>query len=314
MQREQLYLVNSVSVCLIPFCIFFLLKQMAWRLLNQKKTKSKSKPKKTTIHLDIVNSDEMFDGLQDFKSSSIIVDFASKEKFINGHISNAFCLAPCMGNDKIILILKKLLELYHRELSGCKKDIKLVVWCYNTSKEKLQYITNGLKNTLMIGGDIMVKLNPTSDNFFNWYPFFCHTTKNAKLCYNDIDIHKSKCKQSMASKNKYPNIIIRNSNLCLYLTNGTVSMDPYVIHSLGITAVINCTNEREFFPTLQSNNCLRIPIYDDEKENIIKYFETVNKFIDDKSKDKQCNILVHCAAGVSRSGVYFQLISYQLKY
>ena len=65
-----------------------------------------------------------------------------------------------------------------------------------------------------------------------------------------------------------------------------------------ITHVLNVSNDIPFSnPNLKTK---RIPISDTERSRITPYFEETKAFIDDAKNSGGC-VLVHCAAGISRS-------------
>ena len=77
-----------------------------------------------------------------------------------------------------------------------------------------------------------------------------------------------------------------------------------------INVIINCTKEIPF--VYQDNKrlklnleCVRVPIYDSDtlSDNKVLYdsLDSVLKFIDTKLIKEQKNVLIHCAAGKSRS-------------
>jgi protein-tyrosine phosphatase len=91
----------------------------------------------------------------------------------------------------------------------------------------------------------------------------------------------------------------------LFISNWYVSNDINFIQSKNIRAVITL----EKTPTPQNIvdyyrnhniDFMYIPINDSENENIYQYFDTTFEFIN-KHIDRGENVLVHCAAGISRS-------------
>ncbi|ASK51277.1 Tyr/Ser kinase, virus assembly, IFN-gamma inhibitor [Eptesipox virus] len=86
----------------------------------------------------------------------------------------------------------------------------------------------------------------------------------------------------------------------VYLGNYNDAMN---IHKSGIDFkyILNLTTEK--YTLLCSNvTILHIPLYDDTKTNVSQYFDYVTNFLANCDTRKE-PILVHCVAGVNRSGV-----------
>ncbi|CAD8080220.1 unnamed protein product [Paramecium sonneborni] len=86
------------------------------------------------------------------------------------------------------------------------------------------------------------------------------------------------------------------TNGALYLGNISSLMKSYKQYQIK-AAITIC--EFSEFDDIQLDNHLVINIDDDDYEDIYKYFEKTNKFIQDNLK--KGNVLVHCMAGISRS-------------
>lgn len=68
----------------------------------------------------------------------------------------------------------------------------------------------------------------------------------------------------------------------------------------GITHVLSCAGELPQVPYPSSIKSIKLGLDDTEDENIDYFFEYTNKFIED-ALNSGGKILVHCAAGISRS-------------
>jgi protein tyrosine phosphatase len=122
------------------------------------------------------------------------------------------------------------------------------------------------------------------------------------------------------------NLILTNNNAHLWLGNRKAALDFNLLKDNNITVIINCTKEIPFIHKLHNNTnkpfkleTIRIPIYDSDHESdnneLYKSLEDLMNFLDIKFINEKRNILIHCAAGVSRSAsVAAAYIFYTIKY
>lgn len=83
-----------------------------------------------------------------------------------------------------------------------------------------------------------------------------------------------------------------------------------IIRKKNITCIISITEYKTpFYNELSNCTVLHLNVNDNSRENIMKYFTLTNAFIDYYSS-KNCKILVHCIAGISRSATI--IIAYLL--
>ena len=81
----------------------------------------------------------------------------------------------------------------------------------------------------------------------------------------------------------------------IFLGNSDTAMYKDILKSAGITHILICGFElRAMFPG--EFVYYKIPLMDDEEEDVLKYFVETNEFIEKSEK-----IYIHCAAGISRS-------------
>ena len=96
----------------------------------------------------------------------------------------------------------------------------------------------------------------------------------------------------------------------LYIGSITSASNLEELESKNITHILCCGFKLKcFFP--EKFKYYKIDIIDRENENIRKYFDETNNFINESIKNNG-NILVHCQAGISRSTSI--IIAYLMKY
>ena len=69
----------------------------------------------------------------------------------------------------------------------------------------------------------------------------------------------------------------------------------------GITHIL-CCFDKKFFPFEDEFSYKHVPVLDSATEDLGKFFDETNSFIDDAIKEKpDAKFLIHCFAGISRS-------------
>ncbi len=100
----------------------------------------------------------------------------------------------------------------------------------------------------------------------------------------------------------------------IFISGATCALDKQLLKDLKINNVLNAaageihTNSYYYDNRV---NFLGIPVSDLPNENISKYFDSTTEFIH-KSIKRGEKILVHCAAGISRSSTF--VVAYLIKY
>ena len=95
----------------------------------------------------------------------------------------------------------------------------------------------------------------------------------------------------------------------LYLGSIGSASNLKQLQNFKITHIVCCAKGiKNFFP--DNFKYLNLDIIDSQTDNIKKYFEEANLFIDEAIKN-QGNVLVHCHAGISRSSTI--IIAYIMK-
>ena len=91
------------------------------------------------------------------------------------------------------------------------------------------------------------------------------------------------------------NFIMEN----IYLGDYVAASDEEYLKKFNITSVVNCA--KEITSDYKDLKFLELKLMDDPEEAIIPKFEVAYRFIKKNLKNKNTNILIHCAAGASRS-------------
>lgn len=96
----------------------------------------------------------------------------------------------------------------------------------------------------------------------------------------------------------------------LFLGSGADANDVQCLLQKGITCILNVTEEWPQPRELKGIMFKRIPLRDEEEEELLKKFEMIFDFLDDVKKRKK-RVLIHCAVGKSRSAAI--VIGYLMK-
>lgn len=105
--------------------------------------------------------------------------------------------------------------------------------------------------------------------------------------------------------NEVPNKITEQ----IYQSGYRPSENKSVLLDIGITHILIASSVlKDYFPN--DFKYLKLNVVDDNNEDMFKYFEEVYKFVDDCIENNG-KILIHCAAGISRSSTC--TISYLIK-
>ena len=91
----------------------------------------------------------------------------------------------------------------------------------------------------------------------------------------------------------------------LFISSVRPARDPVVIETLGITHVL-CLIPTNYQRDHKEVKYLKFDeIQDDSAQQLLSYFSKSNKFIHDALAENESNkVLVHCAAGISRSSSF----------
>eukprot|EP01083_Nonionella_stella_P084136 232828_1 len=164
-------------------------------------------------------------------------------------------------------------------------------------------------------------LNISFTEWYHQYPMLCVPdmlkVENAVLKLNDchhkpqlknvLDEHDERfqrlvdiIQQNTIIYRKYPSCIVDRK---LYLGSVNHAAMAAAIDGLNIGYIVNATDhEKCYFEDDEEHKVeyFRIPIHDQEDENISQYFDNVFQFMDVAMESDKA-VLVHCSAGISRS-------------
>eukprot|EP00039_Didymoeca_costata_P013589 m.209551 g.209551 ORF g.209551 m.209551 type:complete len:399 (+) comp15816_c0_seq33:651-1847(+) len=99
---------------------------------------------------------------------------------------------------------------------------------------------------------------------------------------------------------------------CLYIGSRRDACDKELLKSLGITNIINATDDCPcHFDDDSSFEYLRIPVKDTWNQDLPSFFQQAFDFIN-KSKSESKIVMIHCTAGISRSSTL--TIAYIMKH
>lgn len=122
---------------------------------------------------------------------------------------------------------------------------------------------------------------------------------NDKLNDKQKDLKKRKI---IKSKEEYTNYTQITENI--YLGNKVIAKDTELLNELGITHIVNCAEELEYILDNYNDenfDWLFLPMIDcSETGNVEDYIDLAISYINDAVKNNN-KVLVHCAAGISRS-------------
>ena len=91
----------------------------------------------------------------------------------------------------------------------------------------------------------------------------------------------------------------------LYLSDDIAARHLLLLQQLNITHILNVTINIGNYYEKNGVKYKKIAIYDSETQNISRYFQESNRFIDGAlNENSKNNVLVHCNAGVSRSASF----------
>ena len=142
-------------------------------------------------------------------------------------------------------------------------------------------------------------LNTKFEDFFKQVPFLC---SNSKISETNITVKIEPVNRSglkIQRRELYPNAIILNK---LYLGDSDDAENPNVMRDIGITHIVNCcpASLECVFESTGIKYC-QVMVEDDEDQPLHVYFNYTCKFIENALRDDNAKVLVHCAAGISRS-------------
>ena len=145
-------------------------------------------------------------------------------------------------------------------------------------------------------------LQSSFDEFYEHYPTLCYISSINSDYHDSASLHTTDI-ESYTMTEILPG---------LYLGNARDAKDINLLKQNQIKSIINISTS---IPCYYENEVLfdylKLPCNDSGQDNILDYFETTLKYINEKLSVKQ-NVLVHCQGGISRSPSF--IIGYLMKY
>jgi len=220
----------------------------------------------------LINVEEFYNLWAESFYYRIIVDVRTKDQYLASHASMAVNFDATTGD------LREFLEKQLEENPLCDKII-----FYDQQTFKLSKKLKDIATELFDNGKCL--------------------SKTAYVLKTGVASVKSKFPFIWKGEEEevaYPSLILPDF---LYLGDEECSLDKEVISNLGITHVVSVLppneNSCKFAPEVKYCQC---SLQDLSTACIEDYFALSNEFIDDaKKKGEENKVLVHCAAGVSRS-------------
>ncbi|XP_023223802.1 dual specificity protein phosphatase 10-like [Centruroides sculpturatus] len=247
----------------------------------------------------LVNSSELSDRLRNFRKSVVLIDCRSFLCYNSNHILGSINLN---STDRI----------NRRRLQQCK----LPLWDFVTSNEGKEVLKNCCGKEIIVYDDnttdldkllstnsISLLVNAFYNQGYNvsilkggWREFY---NCNRDLCFQSDDISPStvpspSCDNAVETIHACPILPF------LYLGNEKDAADLTTLKRLGITYVLNVTADLPDHQSADGIKFKRLPASDNNNQNLKQYFQAAFEFIDE-ARMKNCNVLVHCQAGISRS-------------
>lgn len=248
----------------------------------------------------LVNSTELSERLRNFRKSVVLIDCRSFLCYNSNHILGAINLN---STDRI----------NRRRLQQCK----LPLWDFVTSNEGKEVLKNCCGKEIVVYDDNTTDLDKllTTNSISLLVNAFCNQgykvsvlkggwrefqSCNSDLCFQSEDVVSPSTVSSPSCDFTVDNIHACPILPFLYLGNEKDAADLTTLKRLGITYVLNVTEDLPDHHYEDGIKFKRVPASDNNNQNLKQYFQAAFEFIDE-ARMKNCNVLVHCQAGISRS-------------
>jgi len=226
--------------------------------------------------MKIITAEDFFNILVTF--FKIIIDSRAFDDYasIEGHVTGAVHFSPNESGLK----LEEAAQTFWSEVDEFTEECENVVIYGDADPTSLQAIARAFEQRCCKSTTTVCLLEGGYQAFKAKYPF---------MTVNGVDDEEE--------PRSYPSVIIPDF---LYLGDLMAAMDQVAIGNLKIKYVVNATASDSHIK--DDTTCIHSFCNVDDLDDapIEKYFKKVHDFIDE-AKAKSSRILVHCAAGMSRS-------------
>eukprot|EP01084_Bolivina_argentea_P088670 160071_1 len=261
---------------------------------KQKDNDSESKIQNIDIEFERHDIYDLYNAIQT-PFQTIFIDIRSNNKFQVDHPTH-FINIPINTNNEFIQ--KQLNNIIRTFYDGMEIDI----FCCANAKQ--------IKNKVDIKWCETIYNQIRCNKSYNKYTFTrfnmlncCYSQFKKNIPFLCTKLSRTECQIF----NRYPNHIINN----LYLGDRGDAKHQYVMRDLGITHIINITEDIKNVFENDGIKYLNIKISDDPYAKIDKILDECIAFIDNCIHKQNVAVLVHCVAGVSRSAII--VIAYMMK-
>ena len=211
----------------------------------------------------------VFNQLQNFRQHVKVFDLRPAAEFETAHLAQAVWLAPFVVSET--LVLSEVVPAHTFRVAGPRRFCILIL-ATERLEEQATWLTAEFRRLKC--QHVTCLLNTAE--FLHRYPFLCKE----------------------GPRRSYPNEILPQR---IFLGDLKQALDPQVVHTLGITHILNATPKKVTRFVANGVTYCNVPIDDHDREQIHYHFRRSFDFISQVLNSPQGRILVHCAYGVSRS-------------
>ena len=249
---------------------------------TERENMSSSKPaSSSSVVLGVVNNTVLANMLP--YGDYVLIDMRSLEEFHSERVFGSIhCPVPWTHDKRFDVslgwIMKHIIAQEHHEKFSWLRTLHVILAGNKKSDKWLRYFCKLLSRETMAFPPLYVKMPSLKKQ----YPLL---------------FVQGLLPSASFRKFRYPSEIVDDF---LWLSNAQSAHDTILLHSLGITHIVNATNRCESNKFADEIEYFNVDLVDEEFEDISRYFTPTEAFID-HAKARNGRVLVHCHAGISRS-------------